>query len=279
MVGWMDDEALHRTLTTGRATFWSRSRQEYWVKGETSGHRQRVKEVRLDCDGDTLLVKVDQEGPACHTGARTCFDDDAAAPPCRWLTRPAAASFGPTVLLGLARRARHRRRRPRWADAPRHGAGRAAPSPPTGTESARSPAAGAGGAGLPGGSCWCSAAGPPGVAVLALLARPARSVVVVAVARLRPGRPLEPRCRPGAPAPTAVTRRWPLVRWSPRHGGLRRAAFVVACARRRRGPRWAAGTTRPAPTRRTRPPADHPAELWRALDEGTTRQPDARRPP
>ncbi|HSV40951.1 MAG TPA: phosphoribosyl-AMP cyclohydrolase [Nocardioidaceae bacterium] len=75
MLGWMDDEALHRTLTTGRSTFWSRSRQEYWVKGETSGHRQHVKEVRLDCDGDTLLVKVDQEGPACHTGARTCFDE------------------------------------------------------------------------------------------------------------------------------------------------------------------------------------------------------------
>ena len=76
MVGWMDDEALHRTLATGRTTFWSRSRQEYWVKGETSGHRQQVHEVRLDCDGDTLLVKVDQEGPACHTGARTCFDAD-----------------------------------------------------------------------------------------------------------------------------------------------------------------------------------------------------------
>ena len=76
MVGWMDDEALHRTLTTGRSTFWRRSRQEYWVKGETSGHRQRVVEVRLDCDGDTLLVLVDQDGPACHTGARSCFDDD-----------------------------------------------------------------------------------------------------------------------------------------------------------------------------------------------------------
>jgi phosphoribosyl-AMP cyclohydrolase len=75
MVGWMDDEALHRTLTSGRATFWSRSRGEYWVKGETSGNRQWVREVRLDCDGDTLLVRVDQEGPACHTGARTCFDD------------------------------------------------------------------------------------------------------------------------------------------------------------------------------------------------------------
>ena len=74
MVGWMDDEALHRTLTTGRTTFWSRSRQELWVKGETSGHRQHVKEVRLDCDGDTLLVKVDQVGAACHTGDRTCFD-------------------------------------------------------------------------------------------------------------------------------------------------------------------------------------------------------------
>ncbi len=75
MVGWMDDEALHRTLTSRRTTFWSRSRQEYWVKGETSGHRQHVHQVRLDCDGDTLLVTVDQEGPACHTGARTCFDD------------------------------------------------------------------------------------------------------------------------------------------------------------------------------------------------------------
>ena len=69
-------EALHRTLTTGRGTFWSRSRQRYWVKGETSGHTQRVLEVRLDCDGDTLLVSVDQTGPACHTGARTCFDAD-----------------------------------------------------------------------------------------------------------------------------------------------------------------------------------------------------------
>jgi phosphoribosyl-AMP cyclohydrolase len=80
MVGWMDDEALHRTLTTRRTTFWSRSRQEYWVKGETSGHRQHVREVRLDCDGDTLLVTVDQEGPACHTGARTCFNADVLLP-------------------------------------------------------------------------------------------------------------------------------------------------------------------------------------------------------
>jgi phosphoribosyl-AMP cyclohydrolase len=74
MVGWMDDEALHRTLTTGRATYWSRSRQQYWVKGETSGHHQYVRSVALDCDGDTLLLKVDQVGAACHTGARTCFD-------------------------------------------------------------------------------------------------------------------------------------------------------------------------------------------------------------
>jgi phosphoribosyl-AMP cyclohydrolase len=74
MVGWMDDLALHKTLTTGRSTFFSRSRGEYWVKGETSGHRQWVREVRLDCDGDTVLVKVHQEGAACHTGDRTCFD-------------------------------------------------------------------------------------------------------------------------------------------------------------------------------------------------------------
>jgi len=74
MVGWMDDEALHRTLTTGRCTYWSRSRGEYWVKGETSGHQQWVKSVALDCDGDAVLVKVDQVGAACHTGDRTCFD-------------------------------------------------------------------------------------------------------------------------------------------------------------------------------------------------------------
>jgi phosphoribosyl-AMP cyclohydrolase len=74
MVGWMDDEALHRTLTTGHATYWSRSRQQYWVKGETSGHLQLVKSVALDCDGDTLLVKVDQIGAACHTGDHSCFD-------------------------------------------------------------------------------------------------------------------------------------------------------------------------------------------------------------
>lgn len=74
MVGWMDAEALNRTLTTGRVTFWSRSRQEYWRKGDTSGHIQLVKGARVDCDGDTLLIEVDQVGAACHTGTRTCFD-------------------------------------------------------------------------------------------------------------------------------------------------------------------------------------------------------------
>ena len=74
MLGWMDDEALQRTLSTGRVTFYSRSRQEYWRKGDTSGHVQWVKSVAMDCDGDALLVRVDQVGAACHTGTRTCFD-------------------------------------------------------------------------------------------------------------------------------------------------------------------------------------------------------------
>src|SRR5246127_672884 len=80
MLGWRDDEALPRTLTTGRCTYWSRSRQEYWVKGESSGHQQWVKSVALDCDGDAVLVKVDQVGGACHTGDRTCFDADVLEP-------------------------------------------------------------------------------------------------------------------------------------------------------------------------------------------------------
>ena len=74
MMGWMDEEALRRTLIEGRVTFWSRSRQEYWRKGDTSGHAQFVKSVALDCDGDALLIRVDQVGAACHTGTRTCFD-------------------------------------------------------------------------------------------------------------------------------------------------------------------------------------------------------------
>lgn len=76
MMAWMDDVALARTLATRRATYWSRSRQEYWVKGETSGHTQHVRSVQLDCDGDTLLLRVDQVGGACHTGDHTCFDAD-----------------------------------------------------------------------------------------------------------------------------------------------------------------------------------------------------------
>ena len=73
MLGWMDEEALDRTLNSGRVTFWSRSRGEYWRKGDTSGHVQYVKSVSLDCDGDALLIEVDQVGAACHTGKRTCF--------------------------------------------------------------------------------------------------------------------------------------------------------------------------------------------------------------
>jgi phosphoribosyl-AMP cyclohydrolase len=76
MLAWMDAEALRRTLDTRQATYWSRSRQEYWVKGATSGHTQAVREVRLDCDGDAVLLLVDQVGGACHTGDRTCFDAD-----------------------------------------------------------------------------------------------------------------------------------------------------------------------------------------------------------
>ncbi len=76
MLAWMDEEALRRTLASGQATYWSRSRGEYWVKGATSGHHQAVREVRLDCDGDALLLLVDQTGPACHTGARSCFHRD-----------------------------------------------------------------------------------------------------------------------------------------------------------------------------------------------------------
>ena len=76
MLAWVDDEALARTIDSGRATYWSRSRREYWAKGDTSGHVQWVKQIRLDCDGDTLLFTVDQVGAACHTGDHTCFDVD-----------------------------------------------------------------------------------------------------------------------------------------------------------------------------------------------------------
>lgn len=76
MVAWMNDEALALTLATRQGTYFSRSRQRLWVKGETSGHTQYVHSVRLDCDGDTLVLEVDQSGPACHTGAHSCFDAD-----------------------------------------------------------------------------------------------------------------------------------------------------------------------------------------------------------
>lgn len=80
MLGYMNAEALRRTLTEGRVTFWSRSRQEFWRKGDTSGHVQYVRGAALDCDGDAILVTVDQHGPACHTGAHSCFDVDPLTP-------------------------------------------------------------------------------------------------------------------------------------------------------------------------------------------------------
>lgn len=73
MLAWMDSEALRRTLTEGRVTFWSRSRQEYWRKGDTSGHVQFVRSAAIDCDKDTVLIRVHQIGAACHTGTRSCF--------------------------------------------------------------------------------------------------------------------------------------------------------------------------------------------------------------
>ncbi len=73
MLAWMNREAVARTLETGRVTYWSRSRQAFWVKGETSGHVQELVELRVDCDRDALLLRVRQTGPACHTGAQSCF--------------------------------------------------------------------------------------------------------------------------------------------------------------------------------------------------------------
>lgn len=73
MLAWMNAEAVTKTLATGRVTYWSRSRQSFWVKGETSGHVQELVDLRLDCDRDCLLIKVRQVGPACHTNRRTCF--------------------------------------------------------------------------------------------------------------------------------------------------------------------------------------------------------------
>jgi phosphoribosyl-AMP cyclohydrolase len=73
MLAWMNRSAIAQTLSTGKATYWSRSRNELWIKGETSGHTQFVKSISLDCDGDALLIEVDQVGPACHTGEMSCF--------------------------------------------------------------------------------------------------------------------------------------------------------------------------------------------------------------
>ena len=73
MLAWMNAESVARTLETGRVTYWSRSRQNFWIKGETSGHTQRLVEMRVDCDRDCLLLLIEQTGPACHTNRRTCF--------------------------------------------------------------------------------------------------------------------------------------------------------------------------------------------------------------
>ena len=80
MMGWMDAEAFRRTMSEGRVTFWSRSRKEYWRKGDTSGHAQFVRAAALDCDDDVLLVTVEQIGAACHTGAHSCFEVDPLEP-------------------------------------------------------------------------------------------------------------------------------------------------------------------------------------------------------
>jgi phosphoribosyl-AMP cyclohydrolase len=100
MFAWMNAESLQRTLETGRTWFWSRSRQEFWCKGATSGDRQYVRSLHYDCDGDALLVVVDQEGAgACHTGNRTCFyrafGEDPAAPPAVVAGPPAAVPGTP----------------------------------------------------------------------------------------------------------------------------------------------------------------------------------------
>jgi phosphoribosyl-ATP pyrophosphohydrolase/phosphoribosyl-AMP cyclohydrolase len=108
MVAWMNAEALDRTLDTGLTHFWSRSRKTLWQKGETSGHRQHVEAVYADCDGDTLLVRVHQDGVACHTGSRTCFftrlDRGSAAAP---------SGAGPAVLDTVERVIQSRRAMPR----------------------------------------------------------------------------------------------------------------------------------------------------------------------
>ena len=88
MLAWMNEAALRETLKTGRACYWSRSRQALWRKGEVSGQVQHVREIRIDCDGDALLLLVDQTGPACHTGRRSCFYTRLWPEPARILTDP-----------------------------------------------------------------------------------------------------------------------------------------------------------------------------------------------
>jgi phosphoribosyl-AMP cyclohydrolase / phosphoribosyl-ATP pyrophosphohydrolase len=109
MVAWMNEEALRKTLESGRTHFWSRSRQAPWEKGETSGHRQHVSAVYADCDRDTLLVQVHQEGVACHTGSRTCFFTRLGGPG----SDPGAPAAGPAVLETVARVIDARRAEPR----------------------------------------------------------------------------------------------------------------------------------------------------------------------
>lgn len=80
MLAWMNREALQKTIETRRATYWSRSRNSLWIKGESSGHFQEVSEISYDCDGDAILLKVKQSGSACHTGAKSCFHNEVALP-------------------------------------------------------------------------------------------------------------------------------------------------------------------------------------------------------
>lgn len=104
MVAYMNAESLARTMQTGQTWFWSRSRQELWHKGATSGHTQQVMDIRLDCDGDALLVRVNPDGPACHTGERTCFyrGVNEAEPPREQAGKPAAVIHSADSLLSLA---------------------------------------------------------------------------------------------------------------------------------------------------------------------------------
>ena len=90
MLAWMNRASIEETLQTGQVCYWSRSRQTYWRKGESSGHRQRLRELRIDCDGDALLLLVDQQGPACHTDRRDCFYISLDAQGARILTDPAS---------------------------------------------------------------------------------------------------------------------------------------------------------------------------------------------